>query len=59
MAISKEAKELAEVIYKVYGSYTGYLFGIEPSKRFAVESIIQFVLTRQEDEREDEEGAPF
>jgi len=44
--ISKEARRLTDGIYTAYGSGSGYLFGITPDKRPAVEAIIQAVLNR-------------
>lgn len=51
MAISDKAKELTECIYKGYGSETGYLFGIPPDKREAVEAIVQCTLDHKEIEK--------
>jgi len=52
--ISKEAKAIIDHIYIVYGSDTGYLFGIPPDKRYGVEAIVQCVLDIEEDAKRDE-----
>jgi len=52
MAISDRAREITHEIYCAYGSGTGYLFGIEPDKRRAVEAIVQKVLDYEHDARE-------
>ena len=39
--ISQKAKDFTRVIYKAYGSGSGYLFGITPDKRDAVEAVVQ------------------
>ena len=44
MAISEKAKKVTEGIYGAYGSGTGYLFGIPPEHRRAVEAIVDIVL---------------
>ena len=41
MPISQEAKIIANKIYRMYGSDSGYLFGISPEKKPFVEAIIQ------------------
>ena len=46
--ISEEAKRLTDGIYTAYGSGSGYLFGITPDKRPAVEDIVQVVLYQLE-----------
>jgi len=56
MAISQKAKDITERIYIGYGSDTGYLFGINPDLRYAVEGIVQCVLDQVEgDQTEIEE----
>ncbi len=44
MAIAKAAQEITDLIYKGYGSDTGYLFGIPPDLRHAVEAVVQCAL---------------
>ena len=44
MATSDRAKEITKGIYSAYGSDSGYLFGIEPHNRRAVEAVVQIVL---------------
>ena len=44
MAISEKAKAVTQKIYNAYGSGTGYLFGIPPEHRYAVEAIVDVVL---------------
>ena len=44
MAISDKAKRITERIYLAYGTDSGYLFGILPNYRSAVEAIVQFTL---------------
>jgi len=44
MAISKKTIDLTDSIYAAYGSGSGYLFGIQPDKKEAVEAIVQVVL---------------
>ena len=41
MPISPDAKRIAKKIYAVYGSDSGFLFGIPPGKKYAVEAIVQ------------------
>ena len=41
MAISQEAKIIANRIYVAYGSDSGYLFGISPDKKPFVQAIVQ------------------
>lgn len=56
MAISEKAKRITEHIYKAYGSDSGYLFGILPNYRSAVEAIVQCTLDiAAEPEIKDEE----
>lgn len=49
MAITKSAKSVTEYIFKAYGSHTGYLFGIPPHLRGAVEAVVQCALDMQEE----------
>jgi len=42
--IKKLAKEVTGIIYRAYGSDTGYLFGIEPQHRREVEIIVRIAL---------------
>jgi len=44
MAISENAKQITEHIYKAYGTDSGVLFGIPPEHRSVVEAIVQCVL---------------
>jgi len=41
MPISQEAKIIANKIYRMYGSDSGYLFGILPERRNSVEAVVQ------------------
>lgn len=41
MPISPEAKAIANKIYRIYGSDSGYLFGISPDKKPLVEAVVQ------------------
>lgn len=41
MPISPDAKRITNIIYKVYGTDSGCLFGIPPEKREKVEAIVQ------------------
>lgn len=43
------ADRITSKIYKLYGSDTGYLFGIEPEHKAAVKSIVQLVLEMEKD----------
>ena len=54
MAISEKAKKVTEHIYNAYGSGTGYLFGIPPEFRCAVEAIVDIMLRLAGEEEEDE-----
>ena len=54
MAISEKAKKLVEELYHFWGSGTGYLFGIPPEHRRAVESIVDIVLGLEEAEEVEE-----
>lgn len=38
--------EITEAIYTAYGSETGYLFGIPPQHRQAVEAIVKLATTK-------------
>lgn len=51
--ITKKALSLTNKIYQAYGSSSGYLFGIEPTHRSAVEGIVQSILDFMEKETED------
>ena len=44
----KRAREIWDLLYKAYGSGTGYLFGIEPGHKTAVLHIIEFTLEQNE-----------
>lgn len=61
MAISNRAKEITDGIYRAYGSGSGYLFGIPPEHRLAIESIVQVVLDRCDAQHEpsETEQCPF
>lgn len=39
------AKEITDKIYKLYGSDSGYLFGIKPEYKSVVESIVSLTIT--------------
>ena len=54
MAISEKAKRVTEMIYVYYGSGTGYLFGIPPEFRLAVEAIVSVALDINLIEEEEE-----
>jgi len=41
MPISPDAKRIAEKMYEVYGSDSGFLFGIPPDCKRGVEAIVQ------------------
>ena len=41
MPISPDAKRIADKLYVLYGSDSGYLFGIPPERRNSVEAIVQ------------------
>jgi len=57
MAISEEALRITKHIYKVFGTDSGYLLGIEPDKRHSVEAIVQCTLDYKEIEKlANEEG---
>ena len=55
MAISQIAKDITERIYVLYGSDTGWLFGIPPDLRFAVVGIVQCVLDQIRDAQSETE----
>lgn len=38
------AKEIAEMIYRAYGTDSGYLFGLPPEYKDAVETIVRVAL---------------
>jgi len=44
MLSERKAKSITKIMYQLYGSVSGYLFGIPPTKRGAVESIVGIVL---------------
>ena len=44
MDIDKATIQITDSIYKFYGSETGYLFGIEPKHKKAVESIVNLAI---------------
>ncbi len=44
MAISEYAKEITDKIYVAYGSGSGFLFGLPPIHRDAIEAIVQVTL---------------
>jgi hypothetical protein len=39
--ISDNAKEITNIIYKMYGSDSGWLFGLSPDHKEAVEAIVE------------------
>lgn len=44
MAISDRAKEITEEIYVLYGTGTGWLFGIDPRFKQGIYAIVQATL---------------
>ena len=48
MVDDKEIDDTLESMYAMYGSYTKYLFGIEPRHKKAIRSIIKLTLERKE-----------
>ncbi len=44
MSKDQEAKEITDVLYREYGSDSGYLLGIEPRYRDSVQVIVKFVV---------------
>jgi hypothetical protein len=42
--ISQKAKDYTWILYKAYGTDSGYLFGITPDKRDSVEAIVQVII---------------
>lgn len=52
MPISSNAKRIADRIYKVWGSDSGYLFGIPPEKKYQVETIVQATIEIMNDIKE-------
>lgn len=44
MTNKEKAKEITDNIYQRYGSGTGYLFGIFPKHRGAVEVIVELTI---------------
>ncbi len=59
MAISKRAVKITDLIYRVYGSSSGWLFGISPDYRSAVEGIVESAIAfgkelKEEDLEEEE-----
>jgi hypothetical protein len=46
---SKKAKDITEEIYQAYGTDSGYLFGIDPHDRAAVEAIVQVTIDMYKD----------
>lgn len=49
MAISEKAKKITELIYKSYGTGTGYLFGIPPESKPTIEAIVDATLSFSKD----------
>ena len=47
---SPEVKKMTDIVYQVYGSSTGYLFGLDPAKKHIAEAIITAVMRIQESE---------
>ena len=48
--MSEEAADkVVDVLYKLYGSGTGVLFGLPPDKRFVVRAIVVGLLRLEED----------
>lgn len=48
MATSEKSKEIADRLYKRYGTGTGIVFGIPSSLREAVEWVIEFTLKEKD-----------
>jgi len=48
--ISDKAKAITEYIYRAYGTDSGYLFGILPACRSAIEAVVQCTVDVIEDE---------
>lgn len=53
MATSEKAKEIADRLYKRYGTGTGIVFGIPSSLREAVEWVIEFTLKETEGDKDE------
>jgi len=52
MSINQRAHDLTEFIYSMYGTDSGYLFGIPPDKKGAVRTIVEGVLRLEEYDNE-------
>ena len=52
MAISEKAKEITDEIYTLYGTGTGWLFGIDAKFRGSVEAIVNVTLQFSAEEKE-------
>ncbi len=44
MSNEQEVKKITDELYRVYGSDTGYLLGLEPKYRDTVRVIVKFTL---------------
>ena len=51
--VDEEAERITDLIYKAYGSGTGYLFGIPPDLRYAVEAVVLVVIRQLEAVKEE------
>ena len=51
MKSQQEIEQITAQIYEAYGSSTGYLFGIEPKHRGAVEAVVKTTLMIIEGEK--------
>lgn len=44
IAFQEEKKRLTDRLYRAFGSSTGYLFGLAPTDRAAVEAIVGVII---------------
>ena len=47
--MEKRILKITDIVYKQYGSGTGYLFGIPPNLRSAVEAVVKATMAIAED----------
>jgi len=57
MNIDEVTEKITDLIYKSYGSDSGYLFGIEPKHKKAIESLVNITIKWFIDFQEAEKGA--
>jgi len=50
------AKDITQQLYELYGSDSGYLFGIEPKHRDAVELIVKISMNIQNNNKEEKKS---